>query len=230
MSYAKAWSYSALKDYETCPYRIRLKAEGAPVPTEDPAAANRGTQIHLAAEEYVKGIRDTVAKELLKFEEQLNDDRALYTEGLMSCEDEWGFNRDWEICDWSNAWLRVKCDQFVALEADSARVVDWKSGKSFGNEVPHMQQAQLYALAAFLRYPVLQFVQTDFRYVDENKTKRRDFNRSSDFDRLIRNFAQRAGKMMVDDQCRPKPSRVSCKWCRYGSSKGSGACGWAIGD
>ena len=49
----KAWSYSALKVYEECPYRTYIsRVRKIKEPSND--AADRGTQIHQYAEDYVK--------------------------------------------------------------------------------------------------------------------------------------------------------------------------------
>jgi ATP-dependent helicase/DNAse subunit B len=50
----RSWSYSALKVYEECPYRTYIsRVKGIKEPSG--AAADRGTQIHQYAEDYVNG-------------------------------------------------------------------------------------------------------------------------------------------------------------------------------
>ena len=50
----RAWSYSALKVYEECPYRTYIsRVKGVKEPSGP--AADRGTQIHQYAEDYVNG-------------------------------------------------------------------------------------------------------------------------------------------------------------------------------
>ena len=42
-----------------------------------------------------------------------------------------------------------KLDAYVKEDDTSARVIDYKTGKRFGNEIGHSQQCLLYAIAAF---------------------------------------------------------------------------------
>ena len=45
-------------------------------------------------------------------------------------------------------------------------VIDYKTGKRWGNEVKHAQQTQLYALGTALRYDEIQNVYTELWYLD----------------------------------------------------------------
>jgi hypothetical protein len=55
-----------------------------------------------------------------------------------------------------DVWGRIKLDAFVHETETSARVIDYKTGKAFGNEIAHSQQALVYAIGSFFRYPDLQ--------------------------------------------------------------------------
>jgi hypothetical protein len=184
--------------------------------------------IHGLAEAYVKGEVPTLPRELRKFDAQFESDRAVFATGQMEIESEWGFTPDWEPCSWFDAWLRVKCDQVVHLETGECRIVDHKTGKSFGNEVPHLQQAQLYALAAFMRYPALNHIETEMRYLDEGKVTRKLWSRDRDCVRLLQQYTKRVNHMMIDQRYQANPTRMACRFCRYGSTTGSSACAHAI--
>lgn len=220
-----SWSYSSLKDYETCPHRIQLKLNKAPIPEQE---ENRGTIIHRMAEQYVKGEIDSLPRELRKFEEQFEEDRASYTEGKLEVESEWGFDPDWEQTNWFDAWLRVKCDQVLHISPSETRVTDHKTGKRFGNEVPHLQQAQLYALATFVKYPDVNYIETEMRYLDLGEQTKKLWSRDKDCVRLMGQYMKRVGWMQRDTVFKANPNRMNCRWCRYGTSNGSGACGSAI--
>jgi hypothetical protein len=223
---ARAWSYSTLKDYESCPHRIKLKLEKAPVPEQ--TEENRGTIIHRLCEEFVKGEIEEVPRELRKFEEQFWEDRDSFFEGKMEVEQEWGFTQDWEQCNWFEAWLRVKCDQVLHLAEHELRITDHKSGKKFGNEVPHLQQAQLYALSAFMRYPKVEAIETEMRYLDEGKRTLKLWSRDKDCVRLLAQYNKRVGFFQVDTILKPNANRMNCKYCRYGVTNGSSACAHAV--
>lgn len=221
----RSWSYSSLKDYETCAHRIGLKLNKAPVlPQEE----NRGTVIHRLCEEFVKGEIEELPRELRKFEEQFLEDRDSFFQGVMEVEQEWGFDADWETCSWFEAWLRVKCDQVHHLAEHELRVTDHKTGKSFGNEVPHLQQAQLYALAAFMRYPKVEAIETEMRYLDEGKRKLKLWSRDKDCVRLLAQYTKRQLPYQVDTVFKPNPNRMNCRFCRYGVTNGSSACAHAV--
>ena len=53
--------------------------------------------------------------------------------------------------------------------ATTATVIDFKTGKRWGNEVKHAQQAQLYALGTALRYDEVQKIYTELWYVDQDE-------------------------------------------------------------
>jgi len=82
-------------------------------------------------------------------------------------------------------WARIKLDALVHQDEQSARVIDYKTGKKWGNEISHSQQALLYAIGTFLRYPDLEFVNS------------------------------RAVKMTTETEFNPTPSKSSCRWCSY---------------
>ena len=48
------WSYSALKTYETCPRKYQAEKVTKEVPFTQTDATIYGTELHLAAEEYIR--------------------------------------------------------------------------------------------------------------------------------------------------------------------------------
>ena len=224
--YAKTWSYSVLKDYESCPHRLKLKSEGAPSPAFE---KNRGTLVHEAAESFVRGTLSLLPPELHRFKPQFEELKAHFNEGAATVEEEWGFDFDWGVTSYNapDVWLRVKTDAFIRIDDGAAVIIDWKTGKSFQNAVPHMQQAQLYALTAMMKYPDVQAVETRFAYLDEGKTTKKLFTRE-DLPRLLANYERRSTTMFTDVECKPKPNRMNCRFCKYGVTNGSDACGFAI--
>jgi CRISPR/Cas system-associated exonuclease Cas4 (RecB family) len=229
MSLATAWSFSALLDYEGCPYRIQLKADKAERYQDE--VPIRGTVIHDAAEAYVKGERPDLIPELRKFKDEFAAERELFAEGGMQVEEDWGFTRQWTEAPWRSATLRMKLDQFKWRPGDDmATVIDLKSGKRWGNEVKHTQQGQLYAVGAFMRYPELQSIDARFRYVDEGKETSKVYFRDEKFDRMFDRWNARADKMLSDTSPRPKPSKHNCRFCPYSPNpgKGSGACPYGV--
>jgi len=211
----RAWSYSALKVYEECPYRTyisrvrRIKEPTGP-------AAERGTQIHELAEQYVEGTLGELPKELMKFKTEFEELRNLYIDAKVELEGEWGFDLDWSTVGWMEAatWARIKLDALVHEDETSARVIDYKTGKKWGNEIGHGQQGLLYAIGTFFRYPELQFVQTEFWYLDKGETTKKGYTREQAMT-FAPGFHRRAVKMTTETEWRPTPNADSCRWCSY---------------
>ena len=131
-----AWSYSALKVFEECPYRTYISRVKR-IPEPSSPAADRGSQIHDEAEKYVDGRIEEFPDSLMKFEKQFAELRAGYLDGTVELEGEWGFTTDWKPTGWlsDDTWARIKLDAYVMQDKTSARVIDYKTGKRFGNEI-----------------------------------------------------------------------------------------------
>ena len=138
----RSWSYSGLKVYETCPYRTYI-SKVKKVWEESGPAAERGSRIHELAEDYVQTKIVELPEELKKFTPQFEELRKLFVEGKVEVEGEWGFNLDWAPTGWMepDTWARVKLDAIVHESETSARVIDHKTGKKWGNEIAHGQQS-----------------------------------------------------------------------------------------
>lgn len=210
----KAWSPSTLQLFETCNYAMFLKAVRK-LKQEASAAGDRGTQLHELAEQYIRGDTDVIPKSLSKIEGALNKCRAAYAEGKVQVEEEWGFTKLWEPCDWhdKSIWGRVKLDVFLRETPTSAEIKDWKSGKKFGNETKHNLQGMIYAIAAFTRYPMLEFVKTTFEYIDTGDSMPNTYTRQITLDVLKPRIENRALAMTSATDFLPRPSQKNCKFC-----------------
>lgn len=223
------WSYSRLTDFEKCAFMAKLKIIDRipepvrPLPPGKTEHANdRGTRIHTAAEFFVKGDGPFIP-ELAKFKTEFAALQRLHAQGKVSLEGEWGYTRDWAPCDWKAAWARVKLDAMVFLSKQEAVVIDYKSGRKFGNEIKHAEQTALYQLAAFLRYPELQLVHTELWYLDVDELTHSVYTRRQGL-RFMKNFDQRGDKMTRATTFPANPNKFSCQWCPYHPVKGSGHC------
>lgn len=228
----QSWSYSSLKQFEKCPYSQylkRIKRVEQPEPEADSPLV-RGNAIHKEAEDFVSWETDKFPKSLKKFEEEIKQLREMYEEGMITVEGEWGFDCGWEPCgftEWGTVWLQVKGDVVIQHDKETFTIIDYKTGKSWGNEVAHVQQGQLYAVALMIMYPDAQSIDVEFWYLDEGKKKRRNYNRSKLIP-LMANFDKRGQKMTQETEFKPKPNVMNCKWCSYGVDKGNGKCPYAV--
>lgn len=228
----KAWSYSAVKLFERCPYAAKLRyLDKAPAkPQAEDGPLNRGLKMHQAAEAFVKGELDTLPTTLKKLADEYEALRQHYLNGHATVEDEWAWNAELEPVDWMapDVWLRVKTDAIVFYGDDTVKLIDLKSGKKYGNEVPHMQQGQLYAAAAFLKYPALQFCAVEFWYPDQQGAKTtKNFTREKG-EELLGRWIGKGLKMTSATEFLPKPNTMNCKYCDYGTLNGTGDCTFAV--
>lgn len=217
-----SWSFSKIQDFEKCKHLAWLKHDQRipeperPLPPGKTEHANdRGSRVHDACELYVRGELDTLTFEAEKhFGPQIDLLRHLYAEGQVSLEGEWGMSEGWEIAEWRSAWLRLKLDVCVHLDDDHAIVIDYKTGRKFGNEVKHAEQLQLYQLVTFLRYPELEKVTAELWYLDVDEVTSQTFTRAQGL-RFRTNFERRGAAITTCDDFPPNPNRFSCKWCPY---------------
>jgi hypothetical protein len=229
-----SWSHSKLVDFEKCKFLAYLKHDqkipepARPLPpgkTEQPN--DRGSRLHTSCEDYVTGRSDELSPEVAKhFGPQLDLLRVLHDDGLVHVEGEWGFNDRWEPAEWNSAWLRMKLDALVFWSPQEATVIDYKSGKKYGNEIKHGEQVQLYQLATFLRYPKLETVHAELWYLDVNDVTTSTFTRDKGLS--FKHRYDRRGRAITSCTSFPPASNVfSCQWCRYGDrpdGTGSGHC------
>lgn len=222
-----AWSYSALKVFEECPYRTYISRVKR-IPEPSSPAADRGSQIHDEAEKYVDGRIEEFPDSLMKFEKQFADLRAGYLDGTVELEGEWGFTTDWKPTGWlsDDTWARIKLDAYVMQDKTSARVIDYKTGKRFGNEIAHSQQCLLYAIAAFARDPDLEYVRTELWYLDKAETATQDYTRKEAM-QFMPSFHERGVKMTTETEFAPTPSSSACRWCSYRKGEHP-ECQWGV--
>lgn len=216
------WSFSRVQDFEQCKHRAKLKyldkipEPERPLPPGKTEHANdRGTRIHDAAERYVRGGIELIP-ELQKFKTEFEKLKALFAAGKVSLEGEWAMDRGWNPVAWksSDAWLRLKLDAMVMLSKTEAVVIDYKTGRRFGNEVKHAEQTQLYQLVTFLRYPELETIHTELWYPDVDELATATYTRNQGL-RFKRSFEQRGDAMTTCIDFPANPNIFSCKWCPY---------------
>lgn len=224
------WSFSALKKFEACPHAIYLgRVEN--IKEESGPAAERGSMIHDQAENFIRGQFDNELPPLLKkVEKRIRElkDRFERQPFPMTMEENWGFTINWKPTGWKepDTWCRQKLDVFYKDSATSAVVLDWKSGKKFGNEIKHGEQGLHYAIGAFMKYPELDFIRTEFQYTDLGDVLTKNFTRERAMLHLPK-IHERAIIMTTATMFPPKPSKQNCKFCFY---RESGDCDYAHED
>ena len=220
-----SWSFSRLQTFESCKYRAALQWRDKVPDLQPKTAADRGTQIHQEAEDYVCG-KAAFTNNLRFFKQDLTALATHYKNGRVVCEEEWGFDDKWRVTDWKTAWLRLKCDAVCHLDPTHLAVIDYKTGKRFGNEIKHAEQLQLYALCALIRYPEVEQVTCELWYFDQNELSRFVMKRSQ-MSKYLKQFDRRGMAFTTEEVFKPNPNIVSCKYCPYAPGK-QGDCAFGV--
>lgn len=222
-----SWSFSKLQDFERCKYAFKLKhvdripEPERPLPPGKTEHANdRGTRIHTSCEEYINGTIDELDPDADKhFGPQIDLLRVMHADGLVSLEGEWGMDDEWCPAEWKSAWLRLKLDAMVMHDDKTATVIDFKTGRKFGNEIKHGEQLQLYQLVTFLRYPKLEKVYAELWYLDQPKDNVTSIQFTRPKGLLFKsNFDRRGHKITMCTSFPANPNIHSCKYCSYGQA------------
>lgn len=229
-----SWSHSRVVDFERCKLAAWLKYDRKIPEPQRPLlsgqkehANDRGTRLHEAAELFVKD-QGPFLPELKAFEPEFIALQGLHKAGKVSLEGEWGMDRNWDPCPWEWAWHRCKLDACVHMNETEAIVIDYKSGKRFGNELKHGEQCQLYAINAFMRFPLLEEVHTELWYLDINELAYMRYTRAQAL-RLRANWDRRGNAVTGCTEFPPNPNIHSCRWCEYGPWNG-GQCQDGVRD
>lgn len=228
----KQWSFSRLSTYEKCPFTMQLSyIDGLKGPERDENhPAERGTRVHTACELFVKG-EGPETKEMKHFKPRLEELAEEYQAGNVELEGDWGYDIDWMKTGWwdEDVWARIKLDAYRRYEGNGAKVIDYKTGKKFGNEVKHTQQAQLYMVGAFMRYPEIDVIDTEFWYLDQasNNIMKKTYTRDK-LGLYLKRFTERALKLTTATVFPAKPNKMNCRWCDFGPTNGTGDCPYGV--
>ena len=220
-----AWSWSRLEIFETCAYRAYLQyVERIPTPPLVPPEGKeehpltRGVRVHQAAEDFVT--RDILlVDELGLFEEQFEEQRIQYQENPDACivEAEWAVNQEWEPTGWrsKDTWGRMKLD-WGYVDGTTMTIVDYKTGGKYATK--HVQQGQLYAIAAGVFFPEVEQFNVAFWYLDKDDVLEHSYSKI--MVQVLRDgFDRRAKAMTLATKFKPHPSAYACRFCPYGEGR-----------
>jgi len=161
-----AWSYSALKTFQSCPkkyYHLKVVKDVKESPSE---IMLYGVDAHKAAELYISEDKALPGKyEFMR--RQLDTLKNL--KGDKHCEYRFGLTKDMEPCGFfaKDVWLRGAIDLLVINEDScTARMIDYKFGKSKNAD---LSQLQLMSLAVFKLFPNITKVKAGLLFCPEDK-------------------------------------------------------------
>jgi len=204
-----SWSYSKLKNYETCPKRYWHIDVQRDVKEEEGEALTYGNQLHDAlAKRIGKGVPlPEPFKNMEKWAE-----RILTGGGNILVEQKLAIREDFGPTDWfgKDAWYRGIGDVIKIIE-DVALIVDWKTGKI----IEDGSQLALMAQCVFTHHPTVQKVRSEFVWLKEDATTRADFDRN-DMVGVWKGLWPRVQALkQAHDQMifPPKPGGLCRRWC-----------------
>ena len=215
----KAWSFSRLNKYETCPRSAKYAyIDKVPEPKAPPLI--RGSKIHKLGENYVKAAKPgRLPKELSQFRAEFKQLRA---DGGVA-EQQWAFDKVWIASDWfgSDTWLRVVADAHYFEHdndgnADTLVVIDYKTGKKKGDGA-YEDQLALYATAGFCMFEV-DTVRVELWFLDSGDIVE-DTYKAREVPALKKRFEKRSARMLKDTTFAATPC-FACNWCSFHAAKG----------
>jgi CRISPR/Cas system-associated exonuclease Cas4 (RecB family) len=214
-----SWSFSRWQCYCECPKKAYFKFI-LKLPEPSSPALERGTALHKLCEDYLRGIKKTVPKELKLIEKELKD----FKKRKALAEAEFTFTEGWAKTGWfdRDAWVRVKADvtipPIIDAEHPTAEVHDFKSGKLREGYTEYSLQLELYGLAALLDFPTAEYARTSLVFIDHGvSVPSEDVFARKDVKVMQKAWVTRTKKMLADTKFKPTPGNA-CRWCHFRKS------------
>lgn len=212
------WSYSKLKNYETCPFRCQQIDIDKIVAEPQSDQLTTGNMAHDALKKRV-GDKTPLPEAFKDYEPWAA--KILTGPGKVLVEQKLAIRRDLSPCGYFDrkVWYRGIGD-VIKLVDDVALIVDWKTGKI----VEDATQLALMAQCVFSHYPQVQRVRSEFVWLKEDATTRLDFARD-DMVGAWNNIMPRVNQFeqaCATNNFPPKPGYLCLRWCAVTSCPHNG--------
>jgi hypothetical protein len=206
-----AWSFSKLKNFETCPkrhYEIDIAKTYAEA-MEPGGALDWGNQVHKALALACDG-KAPLPPEMADYQKWVDKVRA--GPGDLYVEQKYAITKDFQKTSWfgHNAWYRGIGD-VVRVAGPVALIMDWKTGKILVDSVQLMLMAQ----CIFSHFPQVKKVRSEYVWLKEDCSTPELFDRQDVadawvgvLDRVVN--LENAAK---SQNYPPKPGKLCRKWC-----------------
>lgn len=206
-----SWSYSKLKNYDTCPkrhYEIDILRNFVE-PAQPGGPLEEGNAAHDALAKACLG-KESLPARFSHYQHWV--DRVRAGPGELLVEQKYAITRDFRATTYfaRDVWYRGIGD-IVRVDGPVALILDWKTGKILEDSVQLMLMAQ----CLFSHFPTLQRVRSEFVWLKDDCTTPEVFDRKEVADQwvsLLPRVAalESAGKTMTYP---PKPSGLCKKYC-----------------
>lgn len=166
------WSYSRLKNYESCPkrhYEIDITKN---VKEDESEALLWGNRVHAG---FAARLSKNVPLPDGMAEWEPWCERILSTPGQILVEQKLAITKDFGPTGFfeRNVWFRGVAD-LLKINGPVALAIDWKTGKI----VEDSQQLALMAACIFAHHSEVQVIRTEFAWLKDDASSRVDFKRS----------------------------------------------------
>ena len=206
-----AWSYSKLKNFETCPKRSWHLDHARDIKEEESEQLQYGNAIHKALAHAISG-QNPLPKHFSNVQPWV-DKVTSPGQHTVLVEQQLAITKDFGPTEWfgKDAWYRGIAD-VIKIVGPVALVLDWKTGKIQEDGV----QLALMAACVFAHHPGIQKIRTEFIWLKEDgATTRADFARSD----MPSVWAQVLPRVQALENAvktatfPPKPGFLCKRWC-----------------
>jgi len=169
-----AWSYSKLKNFETCPKRyFHVDVEKTFKEDDDNEHLKYGNFVHAALAERINNEHKPLPATIKKLDKWAT--KILSTPGKILVEQQLAITESMTPTGWfdGDVWFRGIAD-VIKIVGPVALAVDWKTGQIKEDGV----QLALIAACVFAHHPEVQKIRTEFIWLKEDATSRANFARS----------------------------------------------------
>lgn len=171
-----AWSYTKLKNFETCPARYyNVDIEKTFKEDDDNEHLKYGKFVHESLADRINHEHKPLPPTIKKFEKWAEKVLANPPPATILVEQQLAIREDLQPTTWfgGDAWYRGVAD--VIKKRDRvALVIDWKTGKILEDGI----QLALMAQCVFSHHPEVEQIRTEFVWLKDDATTRADFTRS----------------------------------------------------
>lgn len=200
-----------MSTFKQCPrkyFRLRVVKD---VKESDTEATLYGSEVHKAAEEYIRDGKEIPAK-FIFIKEYL--DILNKIDGEKLCEYKMGLTKELEPCEFfdENVWWRGIAD-LIVLSGTTAYLVDYKTGKSA--KYADTKQLEMLAMALFRHFPQIEDVKAGLLFVVSKEFIQSEYNREQQKDSWLTIFGDvhMLEACYENDVWNPKPNFSCNKFC-----------------